>query len=54
MQAGLQRVKANFASQIKKGKLTQEGLDKILQRLNGTLTYDSFKSVDMVIHLPHQ
>ena len=48
LQAGVGRVRANLASQVKKGKMTQEGLDAVMKRLTGTLTYDSFKSIDMV------
>ena len=48
LQAGVGRVRANLASQVKKGKMTQEGLDAVMKRLTGTLTYDSFKPIDMV------
>lgn len=48
LQAGIQRVRANFASQVKKGKLTEDKLEALMKKLRGTVTYDNFKSVDMV------
>lgn len=48
MQAGIQRVRANFTSQVKKGKLPQEKADALMKKLHGTVTYNNFKSVDMV------
>ncbi len=48
IQAGVQRVRANFASQVKKGKLTEDKLEGLMKKLHGTVTYDNFKSVDMV------
>ena len=50
-QAGVQRVRANFSSQVKKGKLTEEKLEALMKKLHGTVTYDKFKSVDMVRRL---
>lgn len=41
-------MRANFASQVKKGKLTEEKLEGLMKKLHGTVTYDNFKSVDMV------
>ncbi|CAI5459449.1 unnamed protein product [Closterium sp. Yama58-4] len=49
LQQGLDRVKANFQGRLKKGKLTQEQVDKILSLLKGTLSYDDFADVDLVI-----
>ncbi|KAD6453406.1 hypothetical protein E3N88_08111 [Mikania micrantha] len=49
LDAGLGRVKANLASSVKKGKLTQEKFEKTISRLTGVLDYESFKDVDMVI-----
>ena len=48
MQAGLGRVKANLASRVKKGGMSQQAADSALGRLKGTLDYNDFKSVDMV------
>ncbi|PIA44345.1 hypothetical protein AQUCO_01700147v1 [Aquilegia coerulea] len=49
LEAGLGRVKANLQSRVKKGKMTQERLEKTLSLIKGTLDYESFRDVDMVI-----
>eukprot|EP00271_Cylindrocystis_brebissonii_P012925 TRINITY_DN32437_c0_g1_i1.p1 TRINITY_DN32437_c0_g1~~TRINITY_DN32437_c0_g1_i1.p1 ORF type:complete len:724 (-),score=169.85 TRINITY_DN32437_c0_g1_i1:675-2846(-) len=49
LQQGLDRVKANFASRVKRGSMTKEKVEKILSLVKGTLEYDDFGSVDMVI-----
>ncbi|KAK9084259.1 hypothetical protein Scep_030730 [Stephania cephalantha] len=49
LQAGIDRVKANLQSRVKKGKMSQEKFEKTLSLLQGTLTYDSFRDIDMVI-----
>uniref|UniRef100_A0A6N2K3V2 Uncharacterized protein n=1 Tax=Salix viminalis TaxID=40686 RepID=A0A6N2K3V2_SALVM len=49
MQAGIGRVRANLQSRVKKGKMTQEVFEKTLSLLKGSLDYESFKDVDMVI-----
>lgn len=36
-------------SQVKKGKMSQQQVDKLLTKLKGTLSYDDFKNVDMVV-----
>jgi len=36
-------------SQVKRGKMNQQQVDKLLSKLKGTLTYDDFKTVDMVV-----
>ena len=41
-------MRANFASQVKKGKMSQPQLEGLINKLHGTVTYDDFKSVDMV------
>ncbi len=43
------RIKANLASGVKKGKMSQEAADRVFGLVTGTLTYDDFKRVDMVI-----
>lgn len=48
LQDGMKRVFANFTSQVKKGKLSQQVMDKLMSNLKGTLTYDNFKDIDMV------
>ena len=35
--------------QVKRGKMSQQQVDKLLTKLKGTLTYDEFKGVDMVV-----
>ncbi|XP_057430072.1 peroxisomal fatty acid beta-oxidation multifunctional protein MFP2-like [Lotus japonicus] len=49
LDAGVNRVKANLQSRVKKGKMTQEKFEKTISLLKGTLDYESFKDVDMVI-----
>ena len=49
MQGGLDRVKANIMSRVKKGKMRQDVADRALSLLSGTTTYDAFGGVDMVI-----
>ena len=49
MQSGLDRVKANIMSRVKKGKMRQDVADQALSLLSGTTTYDEFGGVDMVI-----
>ncbi|XP_042506221.1 glyoxysomal fatty acid beta-oxidation multifunctional protein MFP-a-like [Macadamia integrifolia] len=49
LEAGIGRVKANLQSRVKKGKMTQEKLEKTLSLLKGVLDYESFRDVDMVI-----
>ncbi|KAL6769994.1 ECH3 [Auxenochlorella protothecoides x Auxenochlorella symbiontica] len=49
LDAGLARIRANLASGVKRGSLKQAAADAALARVTGTLTYDEFGSVDMVI-----
>lgn len=42
-------MKSNLMSQVKKGKMSQQQVDKLLTKLKGTLSYDDFKDVDMVV-----
>ena len=49
LQAGMARIKGNLASSVKKGRMKQEQADAVFGRVTGTLTYDDFKRVDMVI-----
>lgn len=48
MQDGVGRVRANLMSRVKKGRMAPEAAEKALSLLTGTLTYDDFKSVDLV------
>ncbi|KAL3505711.1 hypothetical protein ACH5RR_031093 [Cinchona calisaya] len=49
LQAGLDRVKANLQSRIKKGNMSREKFEKTFSLLKGVLDYESFRDVDMVI-----
>ncbi|KAK7292259.1 hypothetical protein RIF29_08037 [Crotalaria pallida] len=49
LDAGVNRVKANLQSRVKKGNMTKENFEKAISLLKGSLDYESFKDVDMVI-----
>lgn len=49
LQAGIDRVKANLQSRVKKGRMTQQKFEKIFALLKGVLDYDNFGDVDLVI-----
>ncbi|XP_055815208.1 peroxisomal fatty acid beta-oxidation multifunctional protein MFP2-like isoform X2 [Solanum dulcamara] len=49
LEAGIERIKANLQSRVNKRKLSQEKFEKVLFLLIGTLDYESFGDVDMVI-----
>lgn len=49
LKQGLDRVKANFGSRVRKGTMTKEQLQKTLGLVKGSLDYNDFKSVDLVI-----
>ncbi|KAG4378378.1 hypothetical protein GLYMA_17G027700v4 [Glycine max] len=49
LDAGINRIKANLQSRVKKGKLTKENFEKTISLLKGSLDYGSFRDVDMVI-----
>ncbi|XP_011621903.1 peroxisomal fatty acid beta-oxidation multifunctional protein MFP2 [Amborella trichopoda] len=49
LQAGMDRVKANLQSRVKKGKMTQEKFERTFSLIKGVLDYESFRDVDMVI-----
>ncbi|KAK8470888.1 hypothetical protein PHAVU_003G096500 [Phaseolus vulgaris] len=49
LDAGINRIKANLQSRVRKGKLTQKKFEKAVSLLEGTLDYGSFRDVDMVI-----
>lgn len=42
---------ANLQSRVKKGKMSQEKFEKTLSLVTGVLSYDDFKSVDLVIEV---
>nr|VDD53192.1 unnamed protein product [Brassica oleracea] len=49
LEAGIGRVKANLQSRVKKGRMSQEKFEKTMSLLKGSLDYESFRDVDMVI-----
>ncbi|RWR83125.1 peroxisomal fatty acid beta-oxidation multifunctional protein AIM1 [Cinnamomum micranthum f. kanehirae] len=49
LQRGMKAIAANLRGLATKGKITQPGVDKALSLLKGSLDYDEFKNVDMVI-----
>ncbi|KAL7123819.1 hypothetical protein ABFS83_14G008000 [Erythranthe nasuta] len=49
LQAGIGRVKGNLQSRVKKGQMSKEKFEKTLTLLKGSLDYESFRDVDMVI-----
>ncbi|CAL9136207.1 unnamed protein product [Musa acuminata var. zebrina] len=49
LKAGIDRVKANLQSRVRKGKMTQDKCERTLSLLTGVLDYESFKDVDLVI-----
>ncbi|EYU45545.1 hypothetical protein ABFS82_14G008100 [Erythranthe guttata] len=49
LQAGIGRVKGNLQSRVKKGQMSTEKFEKTLTLLKGSLDYESFRDVDMVI-----
>ena len=42
-QGGMQRVRSNLQSRVKKGAMSQDAFDKAMSLLKGDLTYESFK-----------
>ena len=51
LDAGVSRIRSNLTSRVKKGKLTEQKLEQMMQRLKGVLTYDrrDFQQVDIVV-----
>ncbi|KAJ3669495.1 hypothetical protein LUZ60_011445 [Juncus effusus] len=49
LDAGIDRVKANLQSRVKKGKMTEEKYEKTLSLLTGVLDFEKFRDVDLVI-----
>ncbi len=45
---GLGNIRKNYASTVKKGRLTEAEMEKRLGLITGTLTYDGFEKVDLV------
>lgn len=49
LQAGLGRIKANFESAVKKGRMKKQMAEGLMKRVQGTLDWSSFGKCDMVI-----
>lgn len=50
----MNRIKGNLTNYVKNGKATQDDLGKAFSRLEGTLDYDNFKEVDLVIEAENE
>jgi 3-hydroxyacyl-CoA dehydrogenase len=46
---GIATIQKNYASSVKRGRLTQQFVDDCLQRIQPTLSYEGFSSADLVI-----
>src|SRR5215472_13961364 len=46
---GLATIRKNYANSVKKGRFSQEEMDKRMARIQPTLTYDGFGERDMVV-----
>ncbi|CAL4950154.1 unnamed protein product [Urochloa decumbens] len=49
LNAGIDRIKANLQSRVRKGKMTDERYEKAMSLVTGVLDYEHFKDVDLVI-----
>lgn len=49
LEGGLGRVKSNLTSRVKKGKMSAAAAEKAMSLVKGTLEYNEFGSMDMVI-----
>ncbi|GAB4814330.1 hypothetical protein N2152v2_001376 [Parachlorella kessleri] len=49
LDAGLGRIKSNLGSRVKKGRMTAQAAEQAMSRVQGTLDYSLFNTVDMVI-----
>jgi 3-hydroxyacyl-CoA dehydrogenase len=46
---GMATIRGNWEGRVKKGKMTQEKLDKLMASITPTLDYSDFKDVDIVV-----
>jgi 3-hydroxyacyl-CoA dehydrogenase len=46
---GIATIQKNYASSVKRGRFTQQFMDECLKRIQLTLSFDGFSSVDLVI-----
>lgn len=49
LDGGMSRIRANMASRVKKGRMSQVAADAAMAKVTGTLDYSGFGGVDMVI-----
>eukprot|EP01026_Neomeris_dumetosa_P002732 TRINITY_DN10733_c0_g1_i2.p2 TRINITY_DN10733_c0_g1~~TRINITY_DN10733_c0_g1_i2.p2 ORF type:complete len:610 (-),score=77.54 TRINITY_DN10733_c0_g1_i2:476-2305(-) len=49
LQGGIQRIRSNLESNVRRGKMTSQQLESTLNRLTGCLDYNRFNELDMVI-----
>eukprot|EP00899_Mesostigma_viride_P016309 jgi/Mesvir1/2467/Mv09996-RA.2 len=49
LDGGMGRIEANLMSRVKKGKMSQEKMKKVMGQVRGVLDYAAFSSADMVI-----
>ncbi|KAF0920594.1 hypothetical protein E2562_035738 [Oryza meyeriana var. granulata] len=49
LNAGIDRIRANLQSRVRKGKMTEERYEKAISLVTGVLDYERFKDVDLVI-----
>ncbi len=48
LERGLANIRKNYASTVKKGRLTEAEMERRIGLITGTLTYDGFEKVDLV------
>jgi 3-hydroxyacyl-CoA dehydrogenase len=46
---GLATIRKNYANSVKKGRFSEEEMDKRMARIQPTLSYDSFSGADMIV-----
>nr|CAB3473099.1 unnamed protein product [Digitaria exilis] len=49
LNAGIDRIKANLQSRVRKGKMTDERYEKAMSLVTGVLDYEHFKDVDLAV-----
>ena len=54
LERGLGVIRSNYASQVKRGRITQEQYDQRIQRIKGVTDYGDLASMDMVIEAVYE
>ncbi len=49
LNAGMGKIRKNYASSVQRGRFTQAFVDERLQMITPVLNYDAFSEVDMVV-----